>query len=106
MQKTSRKVSQDRAGAELLKAYFNGEHIALQTQKESDDFLNALKAFNKSPCQEPGVYVTFGMKEYESPLSGKLVTSKYERREEMKRYGVREVDPSETGRWKQNKGEQ
>jgi hypothetical protein len=106
MQRINRKLSRDRTGEELLKSYFGGAQIILGSQKESDNFLNALKAFNKSSCKEPGVYVTFGMKEYESPLSGKLVTSKHERREEMKRFGVREVDPSETGRWKQNKGEQ
>ena len=32
---------------------------------------------------------------YKSPLSGKEVTSRSQRREEMKVYGVREVDPSE-----------
>ena len=32
---------------------------------------------------------------YKSPLSGKEVTSRSQRREEMKQYGVREVDPSE-----------
>jgi hypothetical protein len=32
---------------------------------------------------------------YLSPLSGKMVEGRYARREEMKRHGVREVDPSE-----------
>jgi len=32
---------------------------------------------------------------YKSPLSGKEVTSRSQRREEMKIHGVREVDPSE-----------
>lgn len=32
---------------------------------------------------------------YMSPLSGREVTSRSQRREEMKQYGVREVDPSE-----------
>ncbi len=32
---------------------------------------------------------------YKSPLSGKEITSRSERREEMKRHNVREVDPSE-----------
>ena len=32
---------------------------------------------------------------YKSPLSGKEITSRSQRREEMKQYGVREVDPSE-----------
>lgn len=104
--KTGSQIYRDRTGEELMKNYFSGKQTILNSQKESDNFLNALRAFNKTSCQDPSVYVTFGMKEYESPLSGKLVTSKYERREEMKRYGVREVDPSETGKWKQNKGEQ
>lgn len=51
-------------------------------------------------------YVTFGMKEYVSPLSGELVTSKVKRREEMKKYEVREVDPSECGKWKQHRKEE
>ena len=34
---------------------------------------------------------------YKSPLSGKEITSRSERREEMKVHGVREVDP---GEWK------
>lgn len=33
--------------------------------------------------------------EYKSPLSFKPVTSRSQRRDEMARYGVREVDPSE-----------
>lgn len=32
---------------------------------------------------------------YKSPLSGREVTSRSERREEMKRHNVREVDPTE-----------
>lgn len=32
---------------------------------------------------------------YKSPLSGKEITSRSQRREEMKVHGVREVDPSE-----------
>lgn len=32
---------------------------------------------------------------YKSPLSGREITSRSERREEMKRHNVREVDPSE-----------
>lgn len=32
---------------------------------------------------------------YKSPLSGKEITSRSERREEMKRHNVREVDPGE-----------
>lgn len=32
---------------------------------------------------------------YKSPLSGKEITSRSQRREEMKIHGVREVDPSE-----------
>ena len=34
---------------------------------------------------------------YKSPLSGREITSRSERREEMKRHNVREVEPSE---WK------
>lgn len=33
--------------------------------------------------------------EYMSPMSRRMVTSRSQRRDEMKRYGVREVDPSE-----------
>lgn len=103
------KKRQDRTGQELMEAFncaTKEAPLVLMSQKESDNYLNSLRECNKSSCQEPGAYVTFGMKEYESPLSGKLVTSKYERREEMKRFGVREVEPSETGRWKRNNGEQ
>lgn len=32
---------------------------------------------------------------YKSPLSGREITSRSERREEMKRHNVREVDPTE-----------
>ncbi len=32
---------------------------------------------------------------YESPLSGRMVDGRYARREEMKRFDVRELDPSE-----------
>lgn len=32
---------------------------------------------------------------YESPLSGKMVDGRVQRREEMKRFNVREVDPGE-----------
>lgn len=42
----------------------------------------------------PSPYVVSDIS-YRSPLSGKEITSRAQRREEMKVHGVREVDPSE-----------
>lgn len=58
-----------------------------------EEFLKDAKGFDCSTF--PKIHVTFSQKEYISPLTGKLITSKVERREEMKKFGVREVDPSE-----------
>ena len=41
------------------------------------------------------IYVISDIPPYKSPLSMKVVDGRYARREEMKRYNVREVDPGE-----------
>lgn len=42
-----------------------------------------------------GVWFWSDVPHYKSPLSGKEITSRSERREEMKRFNVREIEPSE-----------
>lgn len=62
---------------------------------EYDNFIKALRLNEK--INEGGVdapYVSKPMS-YISPMSGKEVTCPKQRKEEMKKYGVREVDPSE-----------
>lgn len=58
-----------------------------------EEFLKG--AVGIKPGSAKGMTVIFDRAEYVSPLTGKLVTSRRERREEMKRFEVREVDPSE-----------
>ncbi len=62
---------------------------------EWSNFSEMLRQNNKKNFTGKKIYANLSMKEYISPMSGKLVTSKRERLEEMKRYNVREVDPSE-----------
>lgn len=45
--------------------------------------------------QKTGLYVIKDIEPYESPLGTGLIGSRRERREELKRHGLREVDPSE-----------
>jgi hypothetical protein len=40
-------------------------------------------------------FIQTDLPQYVSPLSGKVIDGRRERREEMKKYDVREVDPSE-----------
>lgn len=57
------------------------------------EFMKDAKGFDYSTRGK--ISVIYSQKEYISPLTGKLITSKVERREEMKKFKVREVDPSE-----------
>lgn len=70
-----------------IKYKVNGKYL---TQEEWDALPKKKELFTGEP-----VYANYSIKEYISPMSGKLITSKLERKEEMKKYGVREVDPSE-----------
>lgn len=65
--------------------------------------LRERKFIGKKIFADKNFYANMSMKEYISPLSGELITSKVARREEMKKFGVREVDPSETMAYKRQK---
>ena len=66
---------------------------------ETDNFIAMLRSdscgSNKNKFTIPKFYVNNSF-EYISPLSGKLVTSRAQRKEEMKQHGVREVESCET----------
>lgn len=50
-----------------------------------------LKKYGNKSSDLPSPYVAGDTKEYRSPLSGKMVTSRSQRRDEMKRYDVIEI---------------
>lgn len=74
---------------------YNGKKIS---QEEWDMLPNRL-----NDLSNVSFHVTKNF-EYESPLSGKIITSRQQRSDEMKRYGVREVEPSEVKARKERVG--
>jgi hypothetical protein len=57
--------------------------------------LGKMVEITKEAPQRVGPFVISDLPEYRSPLTGKMIDGRRDRREEMKREGVREVDPSE-----------
>ena len=64
--------------------WINGEFVPA-------DNLRPVRRQSSFPCP----YIMADLPAYESPMSSSVVDGRAARREEMKRYNVREVDPSE-----------
>lgn len=51
--------------------------------------------FHEQPQRQSSCFIMSDIEPYKSPLGTGMITSRTERREELKRNGLREVDPSE-----------